>query len=79
MQIPDEDVGLKSGAAVAGISSKPMGSTTSRTEIAGGHTAIRCPDPGLELRIRQPEIRPVNFSYHFRTRRDVLSRHGDRV
>jgi hypothetical protein len=79
MQIPDENVGLESGATVAGISSKPMGPAMSRAEIAGGHTAIRCADPGSELRIRQPEIRPVNFSYHFRTRRDVLSRHGDRV
>ena len=53
MQIPDKDVGLESGAAVASISCKPMGSATSRTKIAGRHTAIRVPDPGSEVGIRQ--------------------------
>jgi hypothetical protein len=79
MQIPDKDVGLESGTAVASISSKPMGSATSRTKIAGRHAAIRVLDPGSELCIRQPEIRPVSFSDHFRTRHDILTRHGDRV
>jgi len=79
MQIPDKNVGLESGGAVASISREPMGPATSRTKITGRHTAIRFPDPGSELRIRQPEIRPVNFSYHFRTRRSDLRRYGDRV
>src|SRR5450759_5459151 len=61
MQIPDKDVGLESGAAVASVSSKPMGSATSRTKIAGRHATIRILDPGLELCVRQPEIRPVSF------------------
>jgi hypothetical protein len=79
MQIPDKDVGLESGAAVTSISRESMGPATSRTKVTDRHTAIRCSDPGSELRIRQPEIRPVNFSYHFRTRRDVLRRYGDCV
>jgi|GEM_PF-3083360 hypothetical protein len=79
MQIPDKDVGLESGAAVASISRQPMGSATSRTKIAGRHAAIRVPDPGSEVGIRQVEIRPVNFSNHFRIRRDILPRHGDRT
>lgn len=79
MQIRDKDIGLESGAAVTGSAGKPTGPATSRAKITSRHTAIRCPDPGSELRIRQPEIRPVNFSYHFRTRRIVLSRHDDRV
>ena len=79
MQIPDKDLGLESGAAVASVSSKPMGSATSRAKIAGHHAAIRDPDSGSELSIRQPEIRPVSFSDHFRTRRELLPRHGNRT
>ncbi|WP_243626495.1 hypothetical protein [Candidatus Cryosericum septentrionale] len=79
MQIPDKDVGLESATAVPSISSKPMGSATSRTKIAGHHAAIRVPDPSSELCIRQPEIRPFDFRNHFRTRRVALARHHDRA
>jgi hypothetical protein len=79
MQIPDKDVGLESGAAVARVSREPMGSAASRTKITCRHTAIRVPDPGSEVGIRQVEIRPVSFSDHFRTRRGLLLRRGDRV
>jgi len=79
MQIPHKDLGLESDAAVTCISSKPMSAATSRTEITGRHAAIRDPDPGSELCIRQAEIRPVTLSNHFRTRRDILRRRRDQV
>ena len=78
MQIPDKDVGLESGAAVAGMSSKSMRSTPPRTQITGGHTAICSPDSSSELCIRQPEIRSINLGHHFQTCSDVLPWHGDR-